>query len=127
MGQTSAQIESHIREERAELASNLGQIEQRAKEALDWRLQFQRKPLTMMGVALGAGVLLSAVTARPSRRRYTPPEERRVHSDNGTAGPWSHIKGAIAGVAANRLLHFLSAAVPGFRDEYHTRSRKTNV
>lgn len=36
---------------------------------MDWRLHFQKSPLTMMGVAVGAGVLLAAMTAKPSRRR----------------------------------------------------------
>jgi hypothetical protein len=119
MGQTSTQIESHIRQERADLASNLGQIEQRAKAALDWRLHFQKSPLTMMGVAVGAGVLLAAVTARPSRRRNTRREEQRGNGDyyRAAAGPWDKVKGALMGVAANRFRQFLSRAVPGFREE----------
>ena len=126
MGQTPAEIESHIRQERADLASNLGQIEQRAKAAVDWRLHFQKSPLAMMGVAVGAGMLLAAVTARPSRRRYAKREER----GNGdfyraAAGPWDKVKGVLMGVAANRFQQFLSRAVPGFHEEYHgTEDRK---
>jgi hypothetical protein len=127
MGPTSTQIESHIRQERADLASNLGQIEQKAKAALDWRAQFQKNPLTMMGVALGAGVLLSAATARPSRRRYSPPEERRETGDYRAAQPWANIKGAIVGVAANRFLQFLTAAIPGFREEYRRTETRSGV
>jgi hypothetical protein len=127
MGQTPAEIERHIRQERADLASNLGQIEQRAKDAVDWRLHFQKSPLTMIGVAVGAGMLLAAVTARPSRRRYPRHEEQRGNGDyyRAAAGPWDKVKGALMGVAANRFQQFLSRAVPGFHEEYHgTEARK---
>jgi len=64
MGERTSEIEEHIRRERAELASDLAQLEQKARSTLDWRNQFQSRPLMMLGVALGGGLLLGMMGGR---------------------------------------------------------------
>jgi hypothetical protein len=44
-----------------ELGDNLQQLERKVKETVDWRTQFEQKPMLGLGMAFGAGLLLSAL------------------------------------------------------------------
>ncbi len=76
MGQRSDEIKKHIDTKRSELSENLEQLEQRVKNTTDWRVQFDKRPMVMLGVAFGAGLLASAVIpirgrSRKSRTSYS--------------------------------------------------------
>ena len=134
MGERSDQITRQIERTRGELGANLNELEHKAKEIIDWRKQVEKKPLTMIGVAFGGGLLLSRLFTGSSRarRRYRArdtwgngegtssgadgPGTR--HELNKAADTWDHIKGALLGVAATKVQDFLQAAVPGFHEEY---------
>src|SRR6202049_2088377 len=77
MGDTSVQIEQHIRDTRNDLSDNFNELEEKVRTAVDWRAQFEERPVTMMALAFGGGVLLSALlpTVRPSRRRSSEGRE----------------------------------------------------
>src|SRR5690242_11081893 len=116
MGEKSNQITRDIEEQRAQLGSNLEQLEDKVKDIADWRRQFQNSPFTMMGLALGGGILLSSVLGgRRSRTYYVPrntghqwrdetssrESDRATHSQLRRASDtWDTIKGALIGVAA---------------------------
>ena len=68
MGETANQIESYIDQKREDLGSNLQELEQKVKSATDWRWQFQKNPMTMIGIAFGIGMLLAAMLGRGKRR-----------------------------------------------------------
>lgn len=53
------QIKISIDSERNELDRSVQELEQKVKTAVNWRAQFQRKPMTAIGIAFGAGFLLS--------------------------------------------------------------------
>ena len=59
MGEKSDEIAREIEERRAELGSNLQDLEQKVKGVTDWRQQFQKRPFAMLGLAFGGGLLLS--------------------------------------------------------------------
>ncbi len=61
MGQTASQIERHILNERQQLEQNILAIEDRARSSVDWRAQFDARPVTILGVAFGVGMLLSRI------------------------------------------------------------------
>jgi hypothetical protein len=61
MGQTTEQIETQIDRTREDLRSNLLELEARAKEVTDWRVQFRRHPTAMIAAAVVGGMLLSAM------------------------------------------------------------------
>ena len=67
MGEATSQIEAHIEQTRAELGSNLHELEQKVKSVTDWRQQFERNPMLMLGLALAGGFLLANILGR--RRR----------------------------------------------------------
>src|SRR5271156_4506591 len=61
MGEATNQIEWEIARKRSELSDNLIELKQRAKAAVDWRSQVEERPGTMLAVAFGGGVVLSAL------------------------------------------------------------------
>jgi hypothetical protein len=73
MGEKSSQITRQIEETRTRLGWNLQELEHRVKRVADWRQQFALRPFTMMGLALGGGVLLAAALGgRHSPRSRRP-------------------------------------------------------
>jgi hypothetical protein len=139
MGETSDQIERRIRETRNDLSENFSELEEKVRTAVDWRAQFDERPMTMIALAFGGGILLSALLpfGRSSRRRYsearsTAPLDRNAPGvsiesrpaddcDAGqTVGTFNALKGALAGVAATRLSGFIEDLLPGFEQEFTT-------
>ena len=136
MGERSDQITRQIENTRGELGANLQELEHKVKDVTDWRSQFQKSPLTMIGIAFGGGVLLSRAFGGSSRshRRYRSEdqwenrrENRALKSQqnggtqyemNKAADTWDNIKGALIGVAATKVQDFLRSAIPGFHAEY---------
>ena len=64
MGQTTHQIAAHIENTRDDLGSNLQELEQRVKSVTDWKEQFRARPMTMLGLAFGSGVVLATAMGR---------------------------------------------------------------
>jgi hypothetical protein len=136
MGEKSDQIERHIQKQRDELADNFSQLGNKVKSTVDWRSQFQQRPGTMIGLAVGGGLLLSALlksTSRSKRKRSlndrgAPSKEFPQPNIKRDWGPgpqkrkaseaWENIKGALVGVAATKFGTYLQQVLPGFQDEY---------
>ena len=59
MAQAPADIEQHILATRARLDNDVGELQQRVREQLDWRLQIERHPWGATTGALAAGFLIS--------------------------------------------------------------------
>lgn len=68
MGEKSSQITHEIAQRRAELGSHLKELEYRVKGLSNWREQYDKNPFTLMGIALGGGILLGTLV-RGRRRR----------------------------------------------------------
>ena len=81
MGERADQIEREINRTRDDLSGNFHELEQRVKTTFDWRSQFEERPGTMMAIAFGGGVLLSALL--PTRRSR---HQRRSSHPRGRAG-----------------------------------------
>ena len=139
MGETSNQIERHIVETRDDLSENLSELEEKVKKAADWRAQVDERPWTMIALAFGGGVLLSALLPAPrlSRRKYSdyhwPPSSDR-DATAFVAGPSAGrartsetleaVKGALAGAAMTKFSGFIEELLPGFKQEF-ARTRAT--
>jgi hypothetical protein len=59
MGETTEQIKDEIETQRQELGENLHNLEDKVKETMDWRSQFEQRPMAGMGIAFAGGFLLS--------------------------------------------------------------------
>jgi hypothetical protein len=137
MGEQSDQIEGHIRDQRNELGEHINELQEKVKRAVDWRVQFEERPMTMIGLAFGGGVLLSTLIGGRSRSRRTKPvdnqrngsgDQRTTRADFGTndgaanktnesSESWRNIKVALTGVAATKFGRILDSIISGFNQE----------
>jgi hypothetical protein len=137
MGETSDQIERHIQKTRSDLRDNFSELEEKVKTAVDWRAQFEERPVTMMALAFWGGVFLSVLlpSARSSRRRSSE-DRRNAPPDRDAAGHsiksrtaiddktsqtlenWDALKGALGGVATAKLSGFIEHLLRGFKEEF---------
>src|SRR3569833_1014761 len=123
MGETTNQIEHHIENKRADLRSNLQELESKVHAATDWRHYFRQYTGTMVAAAFGGGVLLSAMLGKDRRAGAAAPASV-PRSDGRTHGSQKHeildtfdtIKTALVGVAATKFKGMLGEVVPGFTD-----------
>jgi hypothetical protein len=117
MGETSYQIERHINEQRNDLGDNLDELEEKLRDAMDWRAQMQTRPGTMIALAFGGGILLSAVL---------PAFSRRASRDGNVPGrpneTWEALKSALIAVTATKFSGFLDGVFPGFSQEFNQAS-----
>ena len=140
MGEKPDQIERHIYEKRNELGENINELQQKVKTAVDWRTQFDRHPLAMVGIAFGGGLLLSMLIGRgrnSSRRWLRSRRWRRESQEHGSPerqewregrqweekGPsaWDNIRDAVIAIAGSKLSSLIEEVVPGFTDQYKRR------
>jgi hypothetical protein len=137
MGETTGQIERHIQETRDDLGENLNELQEKVKTAMDWRAQFEQRPGTILALAFGGGVLLSALlptrhssraaydqrpwNAPPDRDATGPAAQSRRSLDRKSTEPlqtFDALKGALIGVAATKLTGFIEDLLPGFKQEF---------
>ena len=133
MGEKSDQIERHIQEQRAELGDSIAQLQRKVKGTLDWRVQFEHRPMTMIGIALGGGALLSSLFGRRSHSKHwrkisdegrTAPNDIQfpdpqnvaatAHIEHKISDGWRDIKVALAGVAGAKFGTILDSFLPVF-------------
>lgn len=129
-GQTANQIENFIENKRADLGSNLQELEQKVRSATDWQQHFRKNPMTMLGLAFGGGILLATMAGRRSSGSYSvhsransPADDgrRTIHSSparDAALETWDTIKGAVIGVAAARFKEYAEQILPGFSSQY---------
>jgi hypothetical protein len=123
MGETTSQIENHIENKRADLRSNLQELESKVHSATDWRHYFRQYTGTMVAAAFGGGVLLSAMLGKEGRAGAGAAASA-PRSDGRAPGSQKHeiletfdtIKTALVGVAATKFKGMLGEVVPGFSE-----------
>jgi hypothetical protein len=96
----SNRIIGEIAAEKEVLGQNLQELETRVRSVADWRGHVQRRPLAMMGLAVGGGILLSALVGSPRRRKRRVVSNEQVPDDRRTE-PVSAV-GPLQGRAARR-------------------------
>ncbi len=100
---------------------NLMELEMRTKELTDWRVQFEKRPMTLLGLAFGSALVVGVLAGR-GRYKQTPLNR---NLQNITPSPrygqiqetLDMVKGALIGVAATRFKSFVGELIPGFHDE----------
>jgi len=132
-------LKAHIEAEEESLKDNFEEIQDRVKDALNWRIWYRNNTALALGGIAAGGLLLSLLIPKsssieskfvetseiddsetgPSRREYMRseiPSRMRQVLDN-TAN-------AVLGVATDKLRDFMSSAIPGFREHYSSAQRK---
>lgn len=141
MGERADQIERQINRTRDDLSGNFYELEQKVKTTFDWRSQFEERPVTMMAIAFGGGLLLSALlpARRPRRQRKngnTYGSSRVLSSSTSSYSPKTNgdvlpsptveaIKAAVLGVAADRLGGIAGDLLSKLKQEF-SKSRNWN-
>ena len=136
MGEATSQIEREIAQKRSELSENLMELRQRAKAAVDWRSQVEERPGTMLAVAFGGGMILSALFSalRGPAKVYEEPSSGSAGEHNSPTSRASAqspgklasatrknldaLGGALLGIVATRASSILDGIVPGFQKEF---------
>jgi hypothetical protein len=136
MGETTNQIEWEIQQKRSELGDNLIELKQRAQAAVDWRAQVEERPGTMLAVAFGGGIVLSALFSalrgpgkiyaeRPSRSVGAYPTPTAITSAEApsklaaaTRKNLDALGGALLGVVATSATSMLEGILPGFQQQF---------
>lgn len=140
MGEKPDQIERHIYETRNELGENISELQQKVKTAVDWRAQFNQRPMLMIGVAFGGGLLLSALLStrgnsqRSSNKalhnRWKPESQPSEHGASGgrdrdeANSTWDDIRGAVLAVAGTKLGSVIEEVLPGFQEHFKKRRQE---
>jgi hypothetical protein len=136
MGETTNQIEWEIAQRRTELSDNLIELKQRARAAVDWRSQVEKRPGTMLAVAFGSGIVLSAlfsVLRGPAKDYAERPSGNAVEYDRTTSKALAQspsklattarknldaLGGALLGIVATRATSIVEGFLPGFQREF---------
>ena len=144
MGETTNQIEWEIEQKRNDLSNNLIELKQRAKAAVDWRSHVQERPGTMLAVAFGSGIVLSALFSAlrgPAKVHAELPSAGtngydRSASKNSVQSPGKlatatrknldALGGALLGIVATRTPSILDGILPGFQREFE-RARNSQI
>ncbi len=111
-------LEREIAEEHEALAENLAVLESQAKDLVDWRAYVRKSPLTMVGVAFGSGLIISAIANSNRSQPRTRPA--RKYDIDGNEEPsaahdvWEIFKGAVIGAAAAQVTSYVTELLPEF-------------
>ena len=121
MGEKAERIERHIEQQRSEVRDNMLELKHKVRRSVDWHAQVDERPLAMVGLAFGAGFLvsafLSARTARPDFSRMSS-DDHRPSPTPSYGGTLEILKGAVIGLASAKLKEFVEELLPGFQEEY---------
>jgi hypothetical protein len=142
MGERADQIEQQINRTRDDLTENFYELEQKVKTTFDWRSQFEERPGTMMAIAFGGGLLLSALlpARRPRHQRNNGKNygsSRNVSGSTSSYSPKTNgngrpsptieaIKAAVLGVAANRLGGIAGDLLSNLKHEFSKSRNQSN-
>ncbi len=140
MGENTGQIEREIRQERSDLDRNLRVLEDKTREIADWRTHHRNHPGLFVGLAFGIGLAAGLATlparprtarVRPERDRYEPARSMGVIAATTSTtkdlarrqlgDTLEHVADALFRVASAKVVEFVSAHVPGFRDQFERR------
>lgn len=127
MGKSKDQIELEIKAQREALNRNLHELEVRAKAFTHWQTYFAKSPAMMLGLAFGCGVVIAALSgnSKPIQRERAPRPPSPAYDQ--VQETWGNVKGALIGVAAMRLMDFVSELLPGFKEQIDLRESKKQV
>jgi hypothetical protein len=128
MGQTVDQIEDQIEGSRGDLRSNLEELGQKVKSAVDWREKFRANPGAVLALAFGGGLILANIIGG-SRSRDERSHGAHRAAVSGAAedrkGPvlraWDDIQRALVGVVAAKVTNTLAEVVPAFMEQLRRR------
>jgi hypothetical protein len=123
MDESTMQLQRELASEREQLNDNLRVLETKTRALTDWRSQFQKQPLLMLGLAFGGGMIMSnllgggrraAPAVDPTDGRGRPAWMPRPPAN----GSWNRVRDSLSAVATNAAVELLQGVVPGFKEHF---------
>ena len=128
MTSQTAELERQIEKEQDALVENLTELEQQAKELVDWRVQVRKHPRAMLGAALGGGLLVALLAGSSRPRNGGRAARRRDPEGDGepSAGhdAWEMLKGALVTAAATQVTNYVVELLPDFREHLEAERKE---
>jgi len=141
MAQQPSEIKAHIQAEGESLRENLEEIQNRVKNALDWKVWYRSNTAIALGGAAAGGLLLSLMIKKsgpPSgfrdldydlNFRSEPNGATEMQPRSASSSRFHQVldntMSAIFGVAHDTFQDFMSKALPGFKEHYsHSETRR---
>jgi hypothetical protein len=124
MDDTAEQLHWQIERAQEGLKEDLHALESKASEAIDWRAQFEKRPLLMLGLAAGGGALASSLIGGSKHRERSEvdptgaPQYRAPQPPSPGAEKMRHIRDTLAALAAGVATDLLHEAIPGFKEQF---------
>ena len=112
MGEKTDRIERYIQQQRRDCQENMFELKQKVRRSVDWRSHVEERPLAMVGIAFGGGVLLSTLLGAGG-----PSKSQQLSADDRPSR-WGILRAALIAVAAAELKGFVEDLLPGFQEEY---------
>ncbi len=132
MAERPDQIEQHIASTRYELGNHLHELEDKVKQAADWKTYYERSPMVILGLAFGGGVMLASMLGgKREGTSFAPPQGQRMIGANPGAQQSAvydtlhTVRAALIGLSSAKLLNILNQAVPGFGEHYDKAARES--
>jgi hypothetical protein len=122
MDETTSQIAHRIHEQRRELDENIDELQHKVKDAFDWRVHVRQRPLTMLGLAFGAGVIASFFP-NGSRSRYAT--STGLRPSGRVSKDWNIVQAAIGAALLAYVKDFAKEFIRGFGEEYRKRESRS--
>jgi hypothetical protein len=135
MGRTVDQISDHIESTREDLRSNLEDLAQKVKSAVDWREKFRANPGALLAVAFGGGFILASLVGGSRAPQENSHGAGQALALAGASGDrkgrmlkaWDDIQSALIGVVAAKVTSTLAEAIPGFSEQLVPREDGSRV
>ena len=149
MAQEPAEIRAHIKAEGDSLKENFEEIQNRVKDALDWKTWYRNNTALALGGAAAGGLLIALVLGKGGSGEPKFKESNFVDLDQmdvdeeGSLGAVGarrmrsetksdsrlhqladNTMAAVLGLAADKFQDFMSQALPGFREHYANAQRR---
>jgi hypothetical protein len=122
MDETTGQIEQHINRQRENLGQNIDELQTKVKNAVDWRMRVREHPLTMVGIAFGAGVVASVlVDGRGNGEGNHGGYARPIRVKRMVRREWDVVKAAVGAAVLGEAKDFVRQMFPRFGQEYEKR------
>lgn len=122
MPSSTVELERQLTVEKEQLRTSLERLGDRASDVVDWRHQVRQRPAASLGVAVLVGVVVGALTTRPSARRRSDALHERFDDAPRPVSPraempeWTRLKAGLVGMLADRAVDvaqdFVDRVVP---------------
>jgi hypothetical protein len=124
MDESTLLLQQELASERERLNHNLLALDTKTRELTDWRSQFEKRPLMMLGLAFGGGMILSnLVGGRRAAPVFDPTDGRGRQAwmprpPAPVNASWSRVRDTLSSVATAAAVELQQGIVPGFKEQF---------